>query len=70
MSDDYYGTCARVNPQQYTCLLDNLLFVTRLVWLVYGVLRHFQQYFSYIVAVLLVEKIGVPRENHRPVANH
>jgi hypothetical protein len=30
-----------------------------------------QQYFSYIVAVsLLVEEIGVPGENHRPVANH
>ena len=46
------------------------IFVTRLVWFVYGVLRHFQQYFSYIVAVLLVEKVGVPRENHGPVANH
>ena len=29
---------------------------------------HFQQFFSYIVAVsLLVEETGVPRENHRPV---
>jgi hypothetical protein len=32
------------------------------------VLRHFQQYFSYIVAVnLLVEETG---ENYRPVASH
>jgi hypothetical protein len=32
---------------------------------------HFQQYFSYIVAVsLLVEETGVPGENHRPVASH
>jgi hypothetical protein len=29
-----------------TCLFDILL-----VWLLYGVLRNFQQYFSYIVAV-------------------
>jgi hypothetical protein len=29
----------------------------------YGVQCHFQQYFSYIVAVLLVEEIGVLREN-------
>ena len=30
----------------------------------YGVKRHFQQYFSYIVAV------SVPGENHRPIASH
>jgi hypothetical protein len=36
-----------------------------------GVQRHFQQYFSYIVAaVLLVVETGVPGENHRPVASH
>ena len=34
--------------------------------MVYGVLRYFQQYFSYIVA----EETGVPGENHRPVASH
>ena len=34
--------------------------------------RHFQQYFSYIVAVsfFLVQKARVPRENHRPVESH
>jgi hypothetical protein len=40
-------------------------------WLVYGDLRHFQQYFSYIVAVsLLVEETGVLGENHRPAVSH
>jgi len=39
--------------------------------LVYGVLHHFQQYFSYIVTVsLLVEETGVPGENRLPVASH
>ena len=33
-------------------------------------LHHVQQYFSYIVAVSLVEEIGIPGENHRPVASH
>jgi hypothetical protein len=33
----------------------------------HGVLRNFQQYFSYIVSVLLGEKTGVSGENHRPV---
>jgi len=33
--------------------------------MVYGVLHHFQQYFSYIVAVSF---IGV--ENHQPVASN
>ena len=32
----------------------------------YGIERHFQQYFSYIV----VEETGVPGENHQPVASH
>ena len=41
-----------------------------LVWFD-GAYRHFQQYFSYIMAVsLLVEVIGGPGENHRPVASH
>jgi len=26
--------------------------------------RHFQQYFCYIMAILLVEETGVPGENH------
>ena len=34
-----------------------------------GVLPHFQQYFSYIVAVSFIgEETGVSGENHRPVA--
>ena len=38
---------------------------------VYGVLCHFQQYFSYIVVVvLLVKETRVPRENHWPIASH
>jgi hypothetical protein len=41
-----------------------------LVGLVYGAYRYFQQYFSNIVAVLLVEETGVPRENQQPVTRH
>jgi len=41
----------------------------REVGLIFGVERHFQQYFSYIVAVSFICR-GVPRENHRPVASH
>jgi hypothetical protein len=34
-------------------------------WLVYGMYRHFQQYFSYIVAVSFIDGVtGVPGENH------
>ena len=36
-------------------------------WLVYGVLCHFQQSFS---VILEVSFIGVPGENHRPVASY
>jgi len=35
--------------------------------LVYGVQRHFQQYFSYILAVSFIG--GGPRKNRRPVAS-
>ena len=39
-----------------------------------GGLRHSQQHFTYRVyrgcQVLLVKEIGVPGENHRPVAHH
>ena len=43
--------------------------INRLVsWLAYGFYRHFQQYFSYIVAVgSLVDETG---ENHRTAASH
>ena len=36
----------------------------------YGVYRHFQQYFSFILtgSVLLVEETGVLREKHQPAA--
>jgi Na+/melibiose symporter-like transporter len=44
-----------------------------MVW-VYGVSRHFQQYFSYIVAVSIIgrgnRRTGELGENHRPVASH
>jgi hypothetical protein len=36
----------------------------------YGVLRHFPQSFSYIVAVLLVVEIEVPEANHQPAVSH
>ena len=37
----------------------------------YGVLRHFQQDFSYIVVVSFIGVgNGVPGENHPPVASH
>jgi hypothetical protein len=43
----------------------------KLVWLVYGVQRHSQHYFSYIMgSVLLVEETGVPGENHQPATSH
>jgi hypothetical protein len=33
--------------------------------------RHFQQYFSYILAVnFICEENGAPGENHRPIASH
>jgi len=39
--------------------------------LLYDIYRHFQQYFSYIVAVsLLVVETAVLGENHRPVASY
>jgi hypothetical protein len=44
-----------------------------IVWLglVYGVKRHFQQYFSYIVVVSFIGGgNGVPGENHRPTVSH
>jgi hypothetical protein len=41
---------------------------------VYGVSRHFQQYFSSIVAVSIIgrgnRRTGELGENHRPVASH
>jgi len=38
---------------------------------VLGIERHFQQYFSYIAAaVLLVKETGVHGENHRPAVSH
>jgi hypothetical protein len=39
--------------------------------MVIDVLRHLQQYFSYIVVVsVLAKETGVPGENHRPAASH
>jgi hypothetical protein len=39
--------------------------------MVYGVLHHFQQYFSNIVAVSFIRGGNrVPGENHWPVASH
>jgi hypothetical protein len=39
--------------------------------MVIDVLRHLQQYFSYIVVVsFLAKETGVPGENHRPAASH
>ena len=45
-----------------------------MVFVVYGVSRHFQQYFSSIVAVSIIgrgnRRTGELGENHRPVASH
>jgi hypothetical protein len=50
---------------------NGLYMVVRWVMCYGGALRHFQQYFSYImVSVLLSEETGEPRENHRPAASH
>jgi hypothetical protein len=46
----------------------NLFIVWGLVWF-YGVQSHFQQYFSYIVAVCFIGG-GYWSEYHRPVASH
>ena len=37
--------------------------------MVYGIYRHFQQYFNYIVAISFIAD-RVPRENNRLVASH
>ena len=55
-----------------THYLRNVCVWFPLVWFC-GVIRHFHQYCSYIVAgmsVLMVEETGVPGENHRPSASH
>jgi hypothetical protein len=37
----------------------------------YGVLRHFQHYFSYIVSVSFIGgEIEISEENHRPMTCH
>jgi hypothetical protein len=39
--------------------------------MVFGVYRHFQQYFTYIVgSVLLMVESQVHGENHRPAVSH
>jgi hypothetical protein len=39
--------------------------------LIFGVQRHFQQYFSYIMAAsLVVEEAGVPGEKNQPWASN
>jgi hypothetical protein len=44
------------------------LFVCLFVCLIDGIQRHFQQYFSYIMAVSFIG--GGTGENHLPVASH
>ena len=52
----------------FTNLLLSVFFLKFILQLyVYGVYRHFQQYFSYIVVVGGQRK---PEENHRPVSSH
>ena len=41
-----------------------LTMVWNLIGLVYDIKHHFQQYFSYIVAVSFIGETGVHRENH------
>ena len=50
--------------------LQNLMSFLQ-VWFGLGVYCHFQQYFSYIVAVSFMGgETKVPGENNRPVTNH
>ena len=60
---------------QVTCKKPSLYILLSInrIWfdLIFGVYRHFQQYFSYIMALaLVVEEAGVPGENHRPWASN
>jgi hypothetical protein len=41
-------------PIKVTATISSVKTKNMLVWLVHGALRHFQQYFSYIVAVTLI----------------
>jgi hypothetical protein len=45
------------------------MLIWRMRMIIFGVYRHFQQYFNYImVTILVVEEAGVLDENHRPCA--
>jgi hypothetical protein len=58
--------------KQYPFLSFIWHFLTNVTWVyvwVYGIQRHFQQNFNYIVAVSFIET-GVPGENHRPLASY
>ena len=64
---------AKLNPNRYVMNHDVLKVIkypiNRVIVVVFNVT--FKQYFSYIVAsVLLVEETGIPGENQRPVASH
>jgi len=59
--------CSSGIPQCQHCFWFDLIYD-----LIYCVSRHFQQYFSYIMAtsVKMVEEAGVPGENHWPWASN
>jgi hypothetical protein len=55
----------------FLCLRGINIILFKFVCLFDGVKHHFQQYFSYIVAVSFIGGgNGGPGENHRPVASH
>ena len=59
---DYHECICRKTKFNYICLF---------VCMFDGVQRHFQQYFSYIVAFSFIDgRKRRTRENHRPVASH
>jgi hypothetical protein len=54
---------------QNSCAIDYI--VIEIIGFGYGVLHHYQQYFSYIVTVSFIGgEHRVRGENHRPVASH
>jgi hypothetical protein len=52
---------------RWPCILSNIKRLLRLVWFMM-LNATFDNIL--VISVLFVEKIGIPRENHRPVATH
>ena len=61
--------CHYSHTMQNSCAIDYI--VIEIIGFGYGVLHHYQQYFSYIVTVSFIGgEHRVRGENHRPVASH